>query len=494
MKKIYCKFFALLSFLLIYNFTFNIDNCEAQWQPDVRLTTSSADSNLSLNNARCIAANGSIVHIVYYDYRDGNNEIYYKRSSDNGISWATGLRLTNNSTESVFPSIAVSGSNVHVVWEDYRDGNLEIYFKRSTDGGLSWGTDTRLTNNSASSFNPSVAVSGSNVHVVWWDYRDGNYEIYYKRSTDGGFSWGSDARLTNYTATSAYPSISVSGTNVHVVWFDERDGNREIYYKRSTDGGVNWGTDKRLTNNSAFSSYPSISVSGSNVHVVWADYREGNDDIYYKRSADEGLNWGTDTRLTNNSANSAYPSVIASGSSIHVVWSDERDGNWEIYYQRSTDGGVNWESDLRLTNNNFYSEYPSITISGPIVHVAWQDNRNGNYSIYYKRNPTGNPIGIKNISTEIPSAYSLSQNYPNPFNSTSNLKFEIARHGGSSTSDVKIIVYDVMGREIQTLVNESLQPGTYETTFDGSMLPSGVYFYKLIAGDYTETKRMLMIK
>jgi hypothetical protein len=101
----------------------------------------------------------------------------------------------------------------------------------------------------------------------------------------------------------------------------------------------------------------------------------------------------------------------------------------------------------------------------------------------------GFSVGIQNISTEIPSAYSLSQNYPNPFNPNTNVKFSIVNAG-----EVKLVVYDVMGREVQTLVNESLQAGTYEATFDGSMLNSGVYFYKLIANGQSETKKMLMIK
>ena len=101
----------------------------------------------------------------------------------------------------------------------------------------------------------------------------------------------------------------------------------------------------------------------------------------------------------------------------------------------------------------------------------------------------GLPISIQPISSEIPSAYSLSQNYPNPFNPVTKIRFDVVRVG-----DVKLVVYDVMGREIQTLVNERLQPGTYETTFDGSMLNSGVYFYRLSVGDFTETRRMLMVK
>ena len=98
-------------------------------------------------------------------------------------------------------------------------------------------------------------------------------------------------------------------------------------------------------------------------------------------------------------------------------------------------------------------------------------------------------IGIQNISTEIPSVYSLSQNYPNPFNPTTVISFQLSVAG-----QVVLNVYDVMGREVQTLVNESLKPGTYEASFDGSQLTSGVYFYKLSAGDFSETKKMLMIK
>jgi hypothetical protein len=101
---------------------------------------------------------------------------------------------------------------------------------------------------------------------------------------------------------------------------------------------------------------------------------------------------------------------------------------------------------------------------------------------------------IHRISTNIPEKFKLNQNYPNPFNSTSKLKFEIARHGGSSTGVVKLVVYDILGKEVQTLVNERLQPGTYEAAFDGSSLNSGVYFYKLITNGFTETKKMLLIK
>lgn len=100
-----------------------------------------------------------------------------------------------------------------------------------------------------------------------------------------------------------------------------------------------------------------------------------------------------------------------------------------------------------------------------------------------------NPSGITNISNDIPTKFYLKENYPNPFNPKTKIKFAIAKEG-----EVKIVVYDVRGREIQSLVNESLKPGLYDVFFDGSKYTSGVYLYKIIAGDYTETKKMLMVK
>ena len=105
------------------------------------------------------------------------------------------------------------------------------------------------------------------------------------------------------------------------------------------------------------------------------------------------------------------------------------------------------------------------------------------------------PVGIKKISTSIPDKFELYQNYPNPFNPTSKIRFQIkdSRHGGSSTN-VKLIVFDILGKEVATLVNEKLQAGEYQVTFNGSNFTSGIYFYKLQAGDFSETKKMIIIK
>ncbi len=108
------------------------------------------------------------------------------------------------------------------------------------------------------------------------------------------------------------------------------------------------------------------------------------------------------------------------------------------------------------------------------------------------------PISVNQISSNLPDKYKLEQNFPNPFNPSTTIKFGIANseNGKVKTENGFVIlkIFDILGREIETLVNEKLQPGTYEVKFDGSKLASGIYFYKLISKDFVETKKMLMIK
>ncbi len=456
-----------------------INFCQAQWEPDVRLTNDPADSWTSIPNAWCVAASGDTVHVVWYDNRDGNQEIYYKRSTDGGVTWGEDTRLTNKSADSWYPSIAVSGSVVHVAWDDDRDGNNEIYYKRSEDGGSTWGSDTRLTNNSANSYRPSLAISGSVVHIVWYDDRDGNWEIYYKRSTDGGLNWEPDMRLTNDPANSFNACVVVSGSFVHIVWTDYRDGNGEIYYKRSTDGGVSWGQDVRLTSDIFASTRACVATNDSVVNIVWDDNRDGNYEIYCKHSADGGMTWGADTRLTNDPNDSKAPNITVSGSVVHVVWSDNRDGNQRIYYKRSEDEGISWGNDTRLTNAFFDSQYPSIAVSGLFVHVVWYDNRDGNYEIYYERNPTGGfPVGIEN--DKINTATQQIIIFPNPASTRIHIKFNTEFNQPAGNKDEKYIltIRDIFGEE---LLSKQIQGG--ETVIDVSNLQNGIYFVEMTTGN-----------
>ena len=98
-------------------------------------------------------------------------------------------------------------------------------------------------------------------------------------------------------------------------------------------------------------------------------------------------------------------------------------------------------------------------------------------------------IGIKNISAQVPKEFSLSQNYPNPFNASTDIRFQL-----SVVSQVSLKIYDVLGREEETLINEKLNAGTYEVNWNASKYTSGIYFYKLQSDRFTETKKMLLTK
>jgi photosystem II stability/assembly factor-like uncharacterized protein len=113
------------------------------------------------------------------------------------------------------------------------------------------------------------------------------------------------------------------------------------------------------------------------------------------------------------------------------------------------------------------------------------NNQNNGAQIYTQTFP----IGIQQISSEVPKGFTLSQNYPNPFNPNTKIKFQITK-----LSAAKLVVFDALGREIETLVDEQLRPGTYEVDYDGSRLSSGVYYYKLITGGFVDTKKMILVK
>ena len=446
----------------------------AQWEPDVRLTFNDSVSITSLNNVWAIAACEDTLHVVWCDTRDGKQEIYYKRSLDGGVSWGADTHLTQGSDSAKSPGVVVSGSNVHVVWEDYRDWPWEgeVYYKRSLDGGGSWSADTCLSRIGDYSRMPSVGIAGTDVHVVWSDFRYTNYEIFYKCSWDGGTSWGEDTRLTFDPNYSLVPSIAVTGSKVHLVWYDDRGGGPGIYYKGSTDRGVSWGADTCLTKSPAY--YPSVAVSGSDVHAVWQDERNGSwqSEIYYKHSTNGGWTWGVDTRLTYDSTYSVNPSIAVSGSNVHVVWGDcGVTGCEEIYYIRSTDGGVSWSPETRLTYDSLYSVSPSVAVSGDKVHVVWWDERDGNSEIYYKRNPTGNS-GVEESTSSSPISHI-------PFSIRSNPFTSFATVPGHETD--RFTLYDISGRRV----------GDFKGDRIGEGLQAGVYF---VRGEKGEARLVRVVK
>jgi len=452
----------------------------AQWEPDVRLTFNDSTSYTSQSNARCVVASGDTVHVVWYDRRDGNWEIYYKRSIDAGMAWGPDTRLTTDSASSQNPSIAVSGSNVHLVWQDRRDGNWEIYYKRSPDGGSTWNADIRLTADTMASCTPSISVLDSMVHVVWHSNWSGtSNKVSYKRSTDGGVSWSPDSclmRSQSFFNQSMGPSIGSWGSSVHLVFREGPDTTR-IIYMRSSDRGFTWSPCTVLASYilppdvEMWYSVPSLAVADSLVHVVYlynifSGAYGWEYSLEYRRSLDGGSTWSDRGWLCGRNL-AAFPRDLtaggcASGLNVHVVWFDFLDRNEEIYYRGSYDRGTTWGPEMRLTHDGASSMYPSIEAQGSKVHVVWAEYQDGNYEIYYKRNPTGNS-GVEESTSSAPISHFPFSICPNPFVSFSSVP-------GHERD--RFALYDISGRRV----------GTYRGDRIGEGLRAGVYFVRALEG------------
>jgi hypothetical protein len=230
---------------------------------------------------------GGAIHVVWEGYQSGDPELYTKMSTDDGATWSAAKRLTWTSGMSIEAAIAVdSGNGVHVAWEDDASGGLEIYCKRSTDAGSTWGAAKRLTWSSESPDFPAVAAdSKGGVHVVWRGGTPANYEIYYRGSPDGGVSWNALKRLTWTSGSSEEPAIAVDSSGViRLVWQEDHSGSGEIHHRKSVDGGANWSSDLRLTFTPGHSGIPELAIDSKyNVHIVWYDNTPGNMEIYYMR-------------------------------------------------------------------------------------------------------------------------------------------------------------------------------------------------------------------
>ena len=244
------------------------------------------------------------------------------------------------------------GDTIHAVWEEDRDKNCEceIYYHRSTDKGKTWKLEKCLSYISPHPKNPSIRVSKTTVSVLWLSTQDNGDAMYYRRSTDAGTTWEPSVRLASVVAAGrrsrTVPRFGVSDPLLVAVWKDDRDGYRKaIYVKRSTDSGANWGPDTRLALSPDWLLDPDIDISGSTVHLTWRDIRDGNWEIYYKRSTDGGLTWNSDTRLTSDLDLSISPRITSDGPTVRIIWEDRRGNEWGRYSKRSTDGGSTWGPD-----------------------------------------------------------------------------------------------------------------------------------------------------
>lgn len=361
-------------------------------------------------------------------------------------------------------SIAVSGNNIYT-------GTFSSGVYLSTNNGTSW-SQTSLNNQ----FVFSLAVNGSNVYAG--TYGNGLY-----LSTNNGSTWSQTTLNNQYVV-----SLAVSGSNIYA----------GVYYNGvyvSTNNGTTW-TQTTLNTGDVYS----LAVSGSN--IIAGKYLNG---VYI--SSNNGSTW-TQTALNNQT----IQSLFVNGSDVYAG----------TYYSagvyKSTNNGATWNR-YGLSNRSIYSfaQSGNSIIAGSDGYGVFVSSNNDTNWVQRNEGLVGMErvyglctlnnyifaatdyseyrrgliefLGIKQISEQVPAHFTISQNYPNPFNPSTTIKFSLPK-----SSDVKFVIYDVMGKEIETLVDEHLDAGTYETNWNASKYSSGVYFYKIETPEFTETKRMVLIK
>ena len=361
-----------------------------------------------------------------------------------------------------------------------------------------------------------VNVNLTNICAVdtlnaWVTYTTGNITYVWKTS-NGGYNWVQVFSQANGFMNAVYMRNSLKG-------FMEGNpvGARWSLWK-TNNGGLNWdstglylpqaGTETGFSN--SFINPVEGYAMGDDTNKIW--FGTNNSRIYY--SGNYGQTWAAEsTSPEQNIYCFAYrfsypPHTLYAGGSNYILSSTNYGSNWTS----TTVGGSGnitgisccTFSTYLTRGNQMYSLSSSWTLryTAPSGSYTYSDNRGSsdNGIDHYAVRANGGMTflveseGIQKISSDVPKKFTLFQNYPNPFNPTTKIKFEIPSNVKSETSNVKIIIYDIMGNEVATLVNDKLLPGTYEVEWDASNYASGVYYYKLQAGDFSETRKMVLIK
>ncbi len=343
-------------------------------------------------------------YAVWTDNRNGNMDIYFSYRPSGG-TWGTNVRVDDDSTgnNAQNPDISVDpAGNACAVWVDERDGGTKphIYCSKRPAGGT-WQTNEKVDDNTIPTTvrNPAVAFSSTGIAcIIWVDGRRStespptNPDIYYAYNSGG--SW-INQRVTwdkNTTALVSSPDIAIyeSASGLYAIWADRKNGYDEIYASYSLLGSV-WQTPVKISDGPSGSNAlaPRIAVdSYGNAYAIWHDQRNGaaNPDIYFSYKP-SGQPWGTNVRVDDAPGTTlvGLPDVgVDAYGNAYAVWSDNRNGNWDIYSAFKPSGGV-WGANERVDDapGTTNVEEPAIGVcSSGKAQVIWEDQRNGSNEIY----------------------------------------------------------------------------------------------------------------
>ena len=430
--------------------------------------------NFMRTNIIKINKNGNVLWSnFYYDSASvGISSIACAPSNDGGCVF-TGERMD------YIPYAMKIDINGNIVWEkNYNNHNITnkaVQIVKATDNGyIICGLFYLLKIDSSGNYlwsksNGELGIMGAIYSVVesfdsgyvCLSYQNGSaYPTVTKVDINGNIKW-----QKTYTNNVAYLSLIRKLSNSYIIMGNTPDSipfpntNYKYYFAKLDTAG------NEISHHSGFDSTGKTEKFNRGYNVI-------NDNRYIITTKDY-------TNYSNDSTTyTIFKIVDSTGKIVHKkVIENIHWGSYEV------------QSILSL--NNGYIMYAGMAyVSGVSYDIA----------VFMARTDTTiyiDPVGIKSNNSGIPEQYKLYQNYPNPFNPTTTIKFDISKGfpiGAFENDKVVLKVYDILGREIKTLVNEKLTPGSYEVIFNGSNLTSGIYFYKLMIGNFTDTKKMILIK
>jgi hypothetical protein len=444
--------------------------------------------------------------LVWQDYRKGNWDIYVQRYNSSGMPLSFNLKANDDTTEAnqKYPSISMDDSgNLISTWQDYRNGNWGIYAQRFNSSGIPLGPDFRV--DSLGGISPVVDVDGAGNFVITWT----NGRVNAQRFDTSGTPIDTNFRVSGYGGSN--PDIALHNLgNFVITWEDYRnDRYKPDIYARRYDSQANPLDSTFRVNDDTGITYqgdPAISMDNSgNFIITWRDERNGNWDIYAQRYDFSGNPLGSNFKVNDDPGNHNQwsPDVVMTSSGGFVItWHDYRNNNPDIYAQRYDFSGVPLGNNYLVNNPHFASfdqTTPAIASSGSDIYFAWMDNRKGNLDIFAKVVDWSYTEVEEEQIAELPNYFGLYQNYPNPFNPTTKIQFKVGSLEFGEPLRTSLVIYNILGQKVRTLLDEEILPGGHQVIWDGKdekgrTVSSGIYFYRLKAGGFTETKRMVFLK
>jgi len=392
--------------------------------------------------------------------------IKYNSSGDS--LWVARYNGPGNSADNAH-ELAVDGSgNVYVTGSSYGSGTDRDYatIKYNSSGIQQWIQRYNGPGNSDDGASSLAVDSSGNVYVTGYSGVYPNYDyatIKYSQSA------GTLTLTINFQACTTTDTITVELRNTTSPFnlIESRRGlggisiPHTISFNNAVNGTPYYLVVKHRNSIETWSAAPVTFTSG----VASYDFTTDQNQTFGNNSILIGSEWSIYTGDVNQDG-------IVDGSDLSLIDNDAFNSvtghvPTDLNCDEIVDG-----ADLSFADNNAYN---SILTRNPI---------NGDAAVKYSQS-----TGISQTDNSIPEKFSLSQNYPNPFNPVTNLEFGISELGF-----VSLKIYDMLGKEVVTLVNENLNPGTYKCNFDASALSSGIYFYKLQTDNFSETKKMTLLK